>query len=82
MHKLILLYDPDVPFRQQAYLMAQKYSRTSTTEINPSYVLDLDMATTLMEEARSLVMAPTMPWLGGLGGLRPLNPCKIVTTRW
>jgi hypothetical protein len=62
--------------------MAQKYSRISV-EINPPYVLDLDfMATTLMEEARSLVMAPTMPWLARLGGLRPLNPRKIVTTRW
>src|SRR6266566_6455056 len=59
--------------------MAQQYRRTST-EINPPYVLDPDMATTLMEEARSLVMAPTMPWLG-LGGLRPINPCKMVT-RW
>src|SRR6267154_2768234 len=40
------------------------------------------MATTLMEEAPSLVMAQTLPWLRGLGGLWPLNPCKMVTFRW
>jgi hypothetical protein len=60
--------------------MAQKYSRTSAlAETSPPYVLDLDMATALVEEAGSLVMAPTMPWLG-LGVLRPLNPYKIATT--
>jgi hypothetical protein len=86
MHNLILLYDLDVSFWHQAFLMAQKYSRTlASTEINPPYVLDLDMATTLIEEARPLrlVMASTMPWLPvGLWGLRPLNPYKIATTRW
>jgi hypothetical protein len=87
MHNLILLYDPDVSFLRQEFLMAQKYSRTSIEISPPCYVLDLDMETTLMEdsEARSLVqvMAHTMPcqWLG-LGELRPLNPCKIVTTGW
>src|SRR6266567_3231284 len=40
------------------------------------------MATTLMEEARSLVMAPITPWLGVLGRLRPLNLCKMVAPRW
>ena len=60
--------------------MAREYSRISTGT-NPPYVLDLDVATTLMEVARSLVMAPTMPWLG-LGAPRTLSPCKTVTTRW
>ena len=35
-----------------------------------------------MEDAPSLVMAPTVPWLPGRGGLRPLKPCKIMTIRW
>jgi hypothetical protein len=62
--------------------MAEKYSRTSAlAETSPPYVLDLDMATALVEEAGFLVMAPTMPWLG-LGVLRPLNPYKIATTLW
>ena len=59
--------------------MTQKYSRIST-EINPPYALDLDMVTMHMEEARPPVIALTLPCLE-LGGLLPLNPCKIVTTR-
>lgn len=62
-------------------------SRTSTgiNRFNPPYLLDLDMAMTLMEDARSPGMTSTTPcltpWLG-LGGSRPLNLCILATTRW
>lgn len=65
--------------RLQAFLIAPRMSRTYTETSSP-FALDLDMATACME-AHSLSMAPTLPWLG-LGGPQPLNPCRIVTTRW
>jgi hypothetical protein len=80
MHNRIPLYDPDVFFRQQTFLIARNFSRIST-EIKPLDILDLPLAMTRMEEARSPGMTSTPPWQS-LGGPRPFNPNTIATTRW
>jgi hypothetical protein len=67
--------------RPQAFLIAPRMSRTSTETSSPfAPDLPVDMATTCME-AQYPSMVLTLPWLG-LGGPRPLKPCRTVATRW